>query len=403
MGWFLGRAEAMNIFISTGEVSGDLQAAALIEALLGRAQQQHVDLKITGIGGQRMAQAGAELIANSTGIAAFGLQEALPMILPALRMERQVKQYLRQNPPDLFIFIDYEGFNTNMGRFCQKQFPHLPIVYYITPQIWVYSPFPGTAQRLSQMSDRILAIFPAEARFFRQYTAAVTWVGHPLVDRMAKAPTRAAARQVLAIEPDETAIALLPASRPQEIKLLLPTIFAAAQQLQAKIPGITFWIPLSSPSFKPAIQAAIAAYQLNATLVEQDSRQVLAAVDLAIAKCGTVSLELALLNVPQVVLYRLAPLTMWAARYIFRAKVPFIAPPNLLLMEEIVPELIQEAASVDNIVHESLEMLQNPERQAQIQRDYQRVHQEIGEPGVCDRAAAEIFQLLAQRGKVSNE
>ncbi|MGB0562659.1 MAG: lipid-A-disaccharide synthase [Spirulinaceae cyanobacterium] len=390
----------MNIFISTGEVSGDLQGAALIKALFRSAEVQRLDLQITGIGGQRMAQAGADILADSTGIAAFGLQEVLPMVLPALGMERQVKQYLQQNPPDLLIFIDYEGFNSNLGRFCQKTFPDMPIAYYITPQIWVYSPFPGTAERLSQMSDRILAIFPAESRFFKQYTSAVTWVGHPLIDRMADAPRRETARQALGIGPTETAIALLPASRPQEIKLLLPNIFAAAQQLQAKIPDTKFWIPLSTGRFKSAIQTAIHEYQLNATLVETDSRPVLAAMDLAITKCGTVNLELALLGVPQVVIYRLAPLTAWAAQNIFRVNIPFFAPPNLLLEETIVPELIQDDASVENIVQESREMLQNPERQAQIQQGYQRMRREMGEPGVCDRAAAEIFQLLAERGKI---
>lgn len=384
----------MNIFISTGEVSGDLQAAALAQALFRQADTHAHSLDIFGMGGTRMAEAGVSLVGQSTGVAAFGLQETIPMILPAFQLQRRVKQHLRANPPDLVILIDYEGFNLSLGEFCQRHLPTVPIVYYIAPQVWIYSPFPGRTRALVEFSDRILTIFPQAADYFQDQGADATWVGHPLVDRMALAPNRETARQVLGLTAEEMAIAILPASRPQELTLLLPYMFAAAQQVQAQIPQARFWIPLSSPQFKDAIQNAIAQYQLNAVLVETDALQVLPAMDLAITKCGTVTLELAILNVPQVVLYRLAPLTMWAARYIFRAKIPFIAPPNLLLNREIVPELIQEAASADNIAREALDLLQNPERQATLQQDYQQMRQTLGKPGVCDRAAQEIWKLL---------
>jgi lipid-A-disaccharide synthase len=153
-----------------------------------------------------------------------------------------------------------------------------------------------------------------------------------------------------------------------------------------------FWIPLSLETYRPAIEAAIQRYGLRATIVADQTQEVLAAADLAITKSGTVNLELALLNVPQVVFYRVSPFTAAIAR-LLKFSIPFMSPPNLVLMRSIVPELLQEQATVDNIVRESLELLFNSERRSATLRDYQEMRQLLGEVGVCDRAAREILQL----------
>ncbi|HEY9710846.1 MAG TPA: hypothetical protein V6D48_21750, partial [Oculatellaceae cyanobacterium] len=153
-----------------------------------------------------------------------------------------------------------------------------------------------------------------------------------------------------------------------------------------------FWIPLSLEAYRPDIEAAIKRYGLRATLVSGQTTEVLAAADLAITKSGTVNLELALLNVPQVVFYRVSFLTAWIAR-LLKFSIPFMSPPNLVVMRSIVPELLQEQATTENIVKESLELLFNPDRRQQTLTDYQEMRQLLGEVGVCDRAAREILQL----------
>jgi lipid-A-disaccharide synthase len=192
---------------------------------------------------------------------------------------------------------------------------------------------------------------------------------------------------------------------------MMPVIFEAAQQLQSKLQGSggrennslimnqqtpLFWIPLSLETYRPAIEAAIQRYGLNATLVAGQTTEVLAAADLAIAKSGTVNLELALLDVPQVVLYRVSPLTYWIARTFFKFSIPFMSPPNLVVMRSIVPELLQEQATPETIVQESLELLLNPERRKQTLADYQEMRRLLGDVGVCDRAAKEILQLAEE-------
>jgi lipid-A-disaccharide synthase len=251
-----------------------------------------------------------------------------------------------------------------------------------------------------------LAVFPEEARYFEKKGASVTWVGHPLVDRMRLTPTREESRAALGIEPDQMAIALVPASRRQELKYMMPIAFEAARQLQSKLletaeshksnsQSPLFWIPLSLEAYRPAIEAAIEHYGLRATLVSGQTQEVLSAADLAITKSGTVNLELALLNVPQVVFYRVSPFTYSIAR-LLKFSIPFMSPPNLVVMRSIVPELLQEQATAENIVNESLELLFNPERRQQTQADYQEMRQLLGEVGVCDRAACEILQLAGE-------
>jgi lipid-A-disaccharide synthase len=417
------------IFISTGEVSGDLQGALLIDALKRQAEALGVELKIVALGGSRMAEAGATLLGDTTSIGSVGLLESLPFVLPTLQIQRRAKQYLRQHPPDLVLLIDYMGPNLSIGSFIRRQLPQVPVLYYIAPQDWVWSAssiVPRNTMTLVEMTDQILAIFPEEARYFEKKGASVSWIGHPLVDRMQSSPTREEARAALGIAPEQIAIALVPASRRQELKYMMPIVFEAAQQLQAKLGGNgelgignwelensaastnyqapLFWIPLSLEAYRPAIEAAIQHYGLNATLVAGKTQEVLAAADLAITKSGTVNLELALLNVPQVVLYRVSRLTYSIGR-LLKFSIPFMSPPNLVVMRPIVPELLQEQATPENLVKEALELLLNPEKRQQTLLGYQEMRQLLGEVGVCDRAAREILQLAdskKQKQKLSS-
>ncbi|MFQ4144284.1 lipid-A-disaccharide synthase [Chlorogloeopsis sp. ULAP02] len=384
----------MRIFISTGEVSGDLQGSLLVAALQRQALAAELEVEIIALGGDKMAAAGANLLANTSEIGSFGLLEALPFVLPTLQVQRRAIAYLKQNPPDLVVLIDYMGPNLGIGNYIRRHFPNIAIVYYIAPQVWVSSINLGNTSQIANVSDKLLAIFPEETRYFKNMGVNVTWVGHPLVDRMVNFPSREAARAKLGIKEDAIAVALLPASRQQELKYLLPVMFEAAQEIQAKLPLVHFWIPLSLEIYRQKIEQEIQRYGLRATLVSDQQQEVLAAADLAVTKCGTVNLELALLNVPQVVLYRLNPFTYWVGRKILKISFPFASPVNLMVMKQIVPEFIQEQATKENIVQTAAEFLLNQERKQEIQANYQQMRQCIGELGVCDRAAQEILQML---------
>ncbi len=382
------------IFISTGDVSGDLQGALLVTALRQLAEKSDSKLNIIALGGSRMAAAGATVLADTTGISTVGILEHLSSLIPTFKIQNIAQQYLKTTPPDVMVLIDYKGANVVMGNYTKNTFPGVPIIYYIAPQEWVWSIDDKSTSSIVKFTDEILSIFPEEARYFAEKGARVKFMGHPLIDRVATIPHREYARKQLGIAEDEIAVALIPASRKQELKYLLPFIFESAQQIQAKLPNVRFWVPLSREAFKTDIDRAIQAYKLNATLVTENPDLVLAAADLAITKCGTVSLELALLNVPQVVIYRVSKLTAWLAKNVVKFSIPFMSPTNLVEMKPIVPELLQDEANVDRITAESLELILNQDKRDRTFADYAQMRLALGEPGVCDRVAQEILAKI---------
>jgi lipid-A-disaccharide synthase len=379
------------IFISTGEVSGDLQGSLLVAALHQAAKRLGIEIEIVALGGGKMAAAGAKILFDTNGIGSVGIVEALAFIMPMLKSQKIAKQYLEANPPDIAVLIDYMTPNMGMGKLIKKIFPDIPLFYYIAPQQWVYAASNNDTKKIVNFTDKLFAVFPAEATFYANKGANVQFVGHPLIDRMATCPTRADARAALGISDDEIAIALIPASRWQELTYLMPAIFEAAQRLQTILPNVRFWVPLSRNEYRESIQTAIDSYQLMATLVADQPDAVLAAADLAIAKSGTVSLELGLLGVPHMVIYKFNKVTAWIARNILRVTFPFISPVNLAEMKPIVAELIQEEANADRIVEESLALLQNADRRNKMLADYAEMRAAFGAPGVCDRVANEIL------------
>jgi lipid-A-disaccharide synthase len=382
----------VRIFISTGEVAGDLQGGLLVTALLAQAAQQNLPLEIVALGGQRMAAAGATLLADTTAIGSVGLIEALGFVFPTLKIRQKVNQYLRQNPPDLVVLIDYIGVNVELGTYVQNRLG-VPVVYYIAPQEWVWSHSLKTTRQIAKISTQLLAIFPKEATYYAKHGANVTWVGHPLVDRMAAAPSRPAARQALGFSPEQLVVTLMPASRKQEMQTLVPVVFAAAQQIQARFPQVHFCISLAREVYRSPLTQAIQDFGLNASLTSEPLNA-LAAADLAITKSGTVNLETALLNVPQVVVYRVNPLSLWLYRTLLKFSLEYASPVNLVNYQPVVPELLQDDANPDKIAETALALLEQPERRAQMLQGYAEMRAGLGEPGAVDRAAKAILGIL---------
>jgi lipid-A-disaccharide synthase len=383
----------MKIFISTGEVSGDLQGAMLIKSLYQIAATKNIHLTIAGLGGDRMKATGAEIIANTSTIGSMGVIEALPFVTQTIKIQNLTKKYLQANSPDILVLIDYPTPNLALASYVKKHLPTIPVVYYIAPQDWAV-PMLNNAPKIAQVVDKLLAIFPAEAKYFGSKNIDVTWVGHPLLDRMQTAPTKEQARLSFKISPAAKIVTLLPASRQQEIKYLLPVMCQAAQQISQQLPEVKFLIPLSLPNYRPAIQAAIEQYKLPAQIIEEKTLEAIASADVAITKSGTVNLEIALLNIPQVVIYRVHPLTAWIYRKLLRFSIPLMSPPNLILNQAIIPELQQEAVTADNIATETIKLLSNAQTRQQITEGYQQMRSLLGKVGVCDRAAVEILNLI---------
>ncbi|MFG6100707.1 lipid-A-disaccharide synthase [Leptolyngbyaceae cyanobacterium CCMR0082] len=390
-------ASPVRVFIHTGEVSGDLQGALLVEGLKRQAAQQGIEVEISAMGGDRMAAAGAKLIGNTVPVSSIGIFEALPHAWAAIKMQRQAKQHLLESPPDVVVLIDYMGPNVAIGQFIRRQFPAVPITYFIAPQLWVWAMMPGDTEKILSISDRVLAIFPGEARYYREKGGQVSWVGHPLLDKFADyhpASEKQQARQQLGVGGSDCVVTLLPASRPQELTYVLPIMLTAAQQIQTQIPQIKFLIPLAREAFRSRLEAALKEYGLKGQVVaQQEQALAIAAADLAIAKSGTANLEIALMEVPQVVMYRLNRLTAWVAEFVLKFSVTYVSPVNLVNMEPIVPEFVQWDAKPDTISQMALNLLNNPDQRQKMVEGYRTMRKHLGSVGVCDRAANEILAL----------
>lgn len=393
----------VRLLISTGEVSGDLQGGLLVEALHRQAAHRGLELDIVALGGERMQRAGAQLLANTAPMGAIGLWEAIPLILPTLKLQRRLQRWLRQHPLDGLVLIDYMGANVALGRRLRRRMPQLPITYYIAPQEWAFRFGKSGSTKLIGFTDQILAIFPEEARFYADRGARTTWVGHPLIDTLQNLPDRAAARRQLGISPEVPVLLLMPASRPQEMRYMLPPLAAAAAELQRRQPNLEVLVPAGLAGFEPALEQQLQAAGVRARVIAADQASGLknalcAAADLALTKSGTVNLELALRGVPQVVGYRLSRVTAFVAEHLLRFNVPHISPVNLVLDQRLVPELLQDAFEAASIVAVAEPLLgDGPERRAML-AGYERLKTMLGAPGVTDRAANAILdQITASR------
>jgi lipid-A-disaccharide synthase len=394
----------VRLLVSTGEVSGDLQGSLLIRALHAEADRRQLPLEVVALGGERMRQAGAELLADTSRLGAIGLWEALPMVLPTLSLQRRLRRWLQANPPDGVVLIDYMGANINLGLRLKRLYPFVPISYYIAPQEWAFRLGDGGTTRLIGFSDRILAIFPQEASFYASRGAKVTWVGHPLIDTVGHLPTRQEARHNLGLSQEGPVLLLLPASRPQELRYLLPPMAAGVALLQQRMPELEVLLPAGLPGFEPTLDQAMTEAGVRARVVPAEDAdrlkpELCAAADAALTKSGTANLELALRGVPQVTGYRVSRPTAFVARHLLRFNVPHISPINLLLQERLVPELLQDDFTAEGVAISVGELLaaDNPARARQLE-GYGRLRKSLGEEGVTSRAAAAILDQVAGSG-----
>ena len=391
----------VRLLVSTGEVSGDLQGSLLIRALHLEAKSRGLELQVQALGGQRMQAAGAELIADTAAMGAIGLWEALPLVLPTLRVQRRLRQTLQQSLPDGVVLIDYMGPNVNLGLRLKRQHPSIPVTYYIAPQEWAFRLGDGGTTRLIGFSDQILAIFPEEARFYASRGAQVTWVGHPLLDTLGDLPSREQAHAALQLPPQAPVLLVLPASRRQELRYLLPPMLAAAAELQRRDPSLEVLVPAGLPGFEPLLSQQLADAGVRARVIaaadaDRLKPNLCAAADAALTKSGTANLELALRGVPQVVAYRVSRVTAAVAKHLLRFSVSHISPVNLVMEQRLVPELLQDELSCEALVAAVEPLLQPdaPQRRAMVE-GYAQLRQRLGEPGVTRRAAAAVLDQIA--------
>ncbi len=377
----------MHIAIVAGELSGDLLGAGLMAAL----RVHYPQLRFTGIGGPAMLAQGFQTIFPMEQLAVMGLVEVLRHLPELLARRRQLCRQFIADPPLALIGIDAPDFNLGLER--QLRAYGIPTVHYVSPSVWAWRPW--RVRKIARAVDLMLTLFPFEAAFYQQHGVRVRTVGHPLADAIPLRNDSAVARRTLGLPaPDEApVIALLPGSRLGEVSRLGPLLLETALWLNARRPELRFVLPAATPHLYETLAGMQAerAPALPLTLVQGQSREAMAAADVVALASGTATLEAMLLKRPMVVAYRVAPATAWLARRLVR--VSHFALPNLLAGQELVPEFIQEAATVENLGPAVLRWLDEPLARERLTAEFDALHRELR----CDasrQAADAVVELL---------
>ncbi len=387
------------IFISTGEVSGDLHGSLLANALFYEAKKRSVDLKIYGLGGEKMKKVGVNILQDTTSISAIGIWETLPLIIPTIKIQNNFYKSLKNSSPDCVILIDYMGPNIRIGRKLKNENNKIPIYYYIAPQEWAWRIGNNSTTDLISFSNKIFSIFKQEANFYKRRGGNVSWIGHPMIDLTKKLPTKKDSRTILKLRANENILLIMPASRPQELRYVLPIFMKTARKLQQKYPNLIVYIISCREVFDDKFKIALEKYEVKGKVIskkdiEKLKTHIYSLTKLALSKSGTVNMELALYKIPQIVGYRVSRVTAFIAKKILNFKIRFISPVNLLVKKLIIPEFVQKEFEVKKIYDKSCRILDRKSEKAKIFKGYDLLKKELGEEGVVQRAATEIINSL---------
>jgi len=378
------------IMIVTGEASGDLHGANLVRAL----QTKRADLKFYGMGGPELESLGVKILFDAAKVAVVGIVEVLSHLKDILSALAVLKKSLVSDPPDLLIIIDLPDFNLILAKKAKRL--GIPVFYYIAPQVWAWRS--GRVKTIKQRVDKLGVILPFEESFFKERGLDAEYVGHPLLDTVDVSLTRDEFFKKHDIDRDQRCIGLLPGSRKSEIKTLLPCFLEAALLLQKKqeqSESLVFLIPQASTiTRKDLDDAGLSLYgdRLNIKVIAGDRYNMMAVCDGAVAASGTVTLELAILAVPMVVVYKLAYITYRLARLL--VKLDHFSLVNLIAGKTAVVELLQDEVTAENIAKELQDIIALPEKRQETLAALEDVRVKLGQKGASEKAANVVLQLL---------
>ena len=363
------------IFLSAGEASGDQHGAELARAL----RQRLPGVRLAGLGGSEMAEAGVELLAGLDRLAILGFAEVVRHLPDIIRLRREVREFILREDVDLLVPIDYPGFNLPLAKWTHLQ--GVPVVYYIAPQVWAWHE--SRARRLARVADEVCVVLPFETEFLEQYGTNVRFVGHPLLDRAVPGHIGDRTESDTASAPT---LGLFPGSREQEVRRMLPVFLDAAARLASTLPGLRIRVARSADLPASLFESCPEGSVTGAEIVASEATA-------AITKSGTITLQLALAGVPMVVGYRVNGLTAAIARRLIR--VPHIALVNLVADRSVVPERIQEGMTSEALAAAVAPLLvPGSDERASVLDGLAEVRSRLGDPGAADRVAESCVRAL---------
>lgn len=372
------------VLIVAGEASADLHASRALEEL----RRLRPGLRAFGVGGPRLRAAGLEALAAAEEISVMGLAEVLPRIPRILGILRGLGRAAAERRPKAALLVDLPDFNLRLAKKLKKL--GVPVVYYVSPTIWAWRP--KRARKIAKLVDRMLCILPFEERFYEGTGVSARFVGHPLAERPAPEPAEAYRRE-LGLAASRTTVALVPGSRPSELKRIFPAMLAAADRIRASRPDAQFVVPVAPTLAREQLARYVASHRtIEVKLVDGRTEEVVGASDAALVKSGTSTLEAALMLRPMVVVYKLSWLSYLVGRLLVR--IAHFALVNILAGRGLVPELLQRQASPERMAAEIERLLgDRAAREAQLD-GLRAVRASLGEPGAARRVAEEVARAM---------
>ena len=374
------------IFIVAGEASGDLHAANLAKEL----KQLDGSIKLEGMGGKNMREAGINVLFDASKLAVIGIIEVLSKYRMIKGVLNRIEQHIKTTPPDLLILVDYQEFNQKLAAYAKTL--GIKVLFYIGPTVWAWRP--KRVYKMARIVDQMAVIFPFEVELYEKANVPVRYTGHPLVDEINPDKTTQQAREVLGLA-DQTTVGLFPGSRLGEIERLLPILIDTAQLLRKTKPDLQYVLPVASTLNKNDLaEYEPALIELNVTIVEDNTHDVIQACDCIIVASGTATLEIGLMKKPMVIFHKVAALSYFIlSRLVHLAHIGLV---NIVPGKEIVKEFIQHDATPEKLSQETLRILDDKNYNKTMRDELAKLRELLGTGGGSKNVAELAYEMLTQ-------
>ena len=376
----------MKIMMSAGEASGDMHAAAVAAEI----KKENPQIDIFGMGGKNMREAGVRIVYDIEHLGIIGFVEVLKHLPLFLKLIKFLKETMVNEKPDVLVCIDYPGLNMKIAHAAKEM--GIPVVYYIAPTIWAWKK--GRAKQIARDVRQVASIFPFEAEAYKKAGAPVTFVGHPLADTVKTSMSFEEAMKYFGGQKDKKRILLMPGSRKNEVSGLLPVMLDACKLISEKA-ECQFYLPKADTISDEFLNSFLSKHpELSVTVTEGKQYDLMQICTACIASSGTATLETALMQLPTVLIYKLAPATWFIAKHVVEVK--YAGLPNLLLQKEVTPELLQNQVTAENIASIIVPWITDEQIRARNINEIQEVRKRLGDAGAVKRTARLILKTAGE-------
>jgi lipid-A-disaccharide synthase len=368
--------------IVAGEASGDMYGAEVALRLL----RKFPDCEIYGVGGQRMREAGVRLEADISRTAVVGPFEVITYLGALYGVFRRLAERVESEAPTAAILIDFPDFNLRLAQ--RVKDAGAPVIYYISPQVWAWRR--GRVKQIRRLVNKMLVIFPFEEEIYREAGVDVEFVGHPLLDMVSATKSKEEFCRNHKLDPRKPILALLPGSRRKEVRYILPTLCEAADIIAAKKPEVQFVLPMAPGLERGLLESIVKGRHI--TIVTGETYDAIRYSRAAIVASGTATLETALLGTPEVIVYRISAATWLLGKFLLRVRLFGIV--NIILGEEVVPELFQEKMTAEAVSRTALRLMDDVWMQSQIRGNYEKLRRQLGSGNVAERVVEAVAAIV---------